>query len=262
MRPSPIARTLTAGLALAAALAAGPAASRLTAQTAPANGDAEADRIAGQVMDALGGRAAWDATHYIHFTFAGRRTHTWDKWTGRHRVEGKTRDGESFVVLENLNTHEGQAWVNGKPAAGDQLKKFLELGYGTWVNDTYWLLMPYKMKDPGVHLAFSGEETLDGKPYDKLELTFDHVGLTPGDHYTAYINRETHLMDRWRYVLEGMKPEDKPGVWKWEGWQRYGKILLAPHRVEVGGDGKLELSDIAVSDALPDAVFTSPAAVK
>ena len=29
--------------------------------------------------------------------------------------------------------------------------------YGTWVNDTYWLLMPYKMKDPGVMLAHDGE---------------------------------------------------------------------------------------------------------
>jgi len=260
MRSDLARRPSAAVLLLAAALGLALATAGLRAEDpAPAVSDPKADAIAAQEMQALGGREAWDATRYLRFTFAGRRTHTWDRSTGRHRVEGKTRDGKSFVVLENLGTREGRAWQDGKEATGDDLKKMLELGYGTWVNDTYWLLMPYKMKDPGVHLAYGGEDTIGGKRYDKLTLSFDHVGLTPGDHYTAWINRDTHLMDRWSYVLESMKPTDPPGVWDWTGWQRYGSIELAPHRVEVGGDAKLELSDIAVPASVPDAVFTDPA---
>ena len=131
-------------------------------------------------MKALGGKQAWDNTHYLRFTFAGRRTHCWDKWTGRHRVEGQDQDGKKYVVLENINTKEGTAWVDGKKVEGDKAKKSLERGYGAWVNDTYWLLMPYKLQDPGVNLAYAGEETIDGKTYDKLALCLRQGRPHPG----------------------------------------------------------------------------------
>jgi hypothetical protein len=218
--------------------------------------------VADRALKALGGKQAWDNTRYLRFTFAGRRSHWWDKWTGRHRVEGQTREGEKYVVLENVNTKEGMAWLNGQKAEGDKAKELLEGAYGAWINDTYWLLMPYKLQDPGVTLTYDGTETIDGKTYDKLALSFQNVGLTPGDRYWAWINRDTGLMDRWAYILESMPKEGPATAWTWEGWQKHGNIMLAPHRGQVGGDRKLELSDIAVSDQLPDSVFTSPDPVK
>jgi hypothetical protein len=82
--------------------------------------------------------------------------------------------------------------------------------------------------------------------------------LTPGDQYWAWIDKSTHLMDRWAYHLETMTPAEPPTAWDWQGWQRFGKIMLAPHRVQVGDDGKLELSDLAVLDTVPDSTFTAP----
>jgi hypothetical protein len=222
---------------------------------------AQATAVADQLMQALGGQKAWDDTHYLRFTFAGRRTHHWDKWTGRHRVEGQTQDGKHYVILENINTHEGEAWVDGKKVEADKMKEWLDRGYGTWVNDTYWLLMPYKLRDPGVNLTYAGQETVDGVAYDKLHLSFGKVGLTPGDQYWAWINPGTHLMDRWAYLLQtqpGKEQDKEPTTWQWKGWQRFGQIQLAPTREMVGGEGKLELSDLAVFDTLPDSVFTSP----
>lgn len=218
----------------------------------------EPEEVAGEVMAALGGKDAWEKTRFLRFSFAGRRTHWWDKWTGRHRIEGQTQDGKRYVVLENINTKEGQAWLDGQKVEGDPAKELLERAYGAWVNDTYWLLMPYKLQDPGVNLSYVGEEKIDGVTYDKLLLTFRDVGLTPGDRYWAFINRDTHLMDRWAYVLESMEPGSAPTAWRWEGWQKYGNIMLAPKRVQIGGDRTLELGDIAVLDNLPDTAFTSP----
>jgi hypothetical protein len=228
----------------------------------PGSAQPTAQSVADSVQQALGGKQAWDNTRYLHFTFAGRRSHWWDKWTGRYRVEGDTKDKQHYVVLENVNTKEGTAYLDGKKLEGDKAKEMLENGYGAWVNDTYWLLMPYKIQDPGVNLSYAGEETIDGKTYDKLALSFGKVGLTPGDRYTAYINRDTHLMDRWAYILQDMPKDGPPTVWKWEGWQKYGNIMLAPHRVQVGTDRKLELGDISVPATLPDSVFTSPDPVK
>jgi hypothetical protein len=230
----------------------------LTALPAGAQGTPTADQVAAQVQQALGGKEAWDQTHFIRFSFAGRRTHHWDKWTGRHRLEGQSQDGKHYVVLSNVNTKEGDAWVDGQKVEGDQKKEWLDRAYGAWVNDTYWLLMPYKLRDPGVNLTYEGKAEIDGTSYDKLHLTFGQVGLTPGDRYWAYINPTTHLMDRWEYILQDQPADAQPTQWKWEGWQRYGKIMLAPTRSQVGGDRKLELGNIAVFDTLPDTVFTSP----
>jgi hypothetical protein len=243
-------------LAAALALAAG------SALAHPREAPPTPEQVAQEVLQALGGKKAWDDTRFLRFTFAGRRTHWWDKHTGRHRIEGETQDGKKFLVLENVNTKEGQVWIDGQKAEGDQAKEFLDRAYGAWINDTYWLIMPYKLHDPGVNLSYVGEETIDGKKYDKLLLSFQGVGLTPGDRYWAYINHDTHLMDRWAYVLESMDKGAEPTAWRWEGWQKYGNIMLAPKRVQVGGDRTLELGDIAVPDTLPDSVFTSPDPVK
>lgn len=228
-----------------------------SAQDAPS-----AKTVADKVMQSLGGKQAWDNTHYLHFTFAGRRTHWWDKWSGRHRVEGQTQDGHHYVVVENINTKDGTVWIDGQKAEGDKAQEMLKNAYGAWVNDTYWLIEPYKLRDPGVNLSYAGEEKLDGKTYDKLAVSFGTVGLTPGDRYWVYVNRDTGLVDRWEYILQDQPKEGPPTAWRWEGWQKYGNIMLAPHRVQVGGDRKLELTDIAVFDQLPDSVFTSPEPVK
>lgn len=224
--------------------------------------DPKAVHLADQVMEAMGGKTNWDNTHYIRFTFFGFRTHYWDKWSGRYRSEWKSREGDSYVVLMNLNTKEGEAYINEKKAEGEELNQLLDRTAGGWINDTYWLLMPYKLRDPGVNLTYDGEETIDGVTYDKLHLSFNNVGRTPGDEYWAYINRETHLMDKWVFLLQprGEKGERSRGEYKWTKWQKYGNVMISPERV--GADGQARTMDnIAVYETMDDAVFTNPGPV-
>ena len=248
-------------------LAAAVLAAAMGASDAVAASDPKAVEVAQRVLAALGGRQAWDGTRYLRFGFGqerdgkfqGRR-HVWDKWTGRYRVEGTTREGQPFVTLMNINTKQGRSWLAGKELAGEELKKALESGYGAWVNDTYWLLMPYKMTDPGVTLKYAGEERFNGALYDKLNLSFDNVGLTPKDTYWVWVNRTTGLVDRWDYVLKGEKVP--PTTWMWTGWKKYGGIMLAGERVNAKENRKLLLPDIQVLTEVPDTVFTSPDPVR
>jgi hypothetical protein len=217
--------------------------------------------IADEVMVALGGAEAWNATHYLRFDFAVERggktlvtrAHTWDKWSGRYRLEGKNKKGEPTLALMNLNTKDGKAYLNGKELSGAEAKKALEDAYATWVNDTYWLIMPYKMKDPGVHLAYGGQRKLGAESYDVLVLTFGNVGLTPKDKYWAFINKKTHLMDKWEFVLTGEK--GPPEAFLWKNWQRYGKIMLSPEKA--GATEKIVFPVLAVPDAVAEAAFAS-----
>jgi hypothetical protein len=226
--------------------------------------DAQAAAVADRVMHALGGAPAWNATRYLRFDFAVdrggktvmRRSHAWDKWTGRYRLESTTREGDASLVLLNINTRDGRAWLRGKELAGDEAKKQLEQAYAAWVNDTYWLLMPYKLKDPGVTLALDGEEQKGSESWDKLRLTFDNVGLTPKDKYWAYVNRRTGLVDRWDYVLKG---EGKPPTsFTWNNWKKYGRVMLADDRSNATDDMRIHFPVLEVPESLPDVLFSAP----
>jgi hypothetical protein len=229
--------------------------------TAPTS-NPKAIEIAGKAMAALGGEDAWKNTHFLRFTFAvdregktvASRTHTWDKWTGRYRLEGTDREGKTFAVLMNLNTKDGKALKEGKPVEGEELKKALENAYGAWVNDTYWLLMPYKMMDPGVVLAYDGEAKEGDAVLDKVRLSFDGVGLTPKDKYWAYVNRKTGLVDRWDYVLKG--EAKAPTTFTWEGWKKYGNVMLAPERKNLKDGTRIYFPLLEVPASVPDTTFS------
>jgi hypothetical protein len=207
------------------------------------------------MMDAMGGPAAWEKMRYLRFDWVVERggnrvahvRHLWDRWEGRYRVEWETREKHKVVALFNVNTREGQATVDGRRVEGEELKKNLDAAYGRFINDGYWLLMPWKLKDPGVKLEYAGPTELEGKKYDLVHVSFEQVGLTPGDHYWAYINRETHLMDRWAYFLEGMVKDkgepvlEKATVWDWRRWEDAGGIKLAREKVMVGPDANAKI---------------------
>ena len=223
--------------------------------------DTKASAVAERVMQALGGENAWNATRYLRFDFAVerggktvmRRAHTWDKWNGRYRAEGKDKDGKDVVVMMNLNTRQGSATVGGAPLSGDALKKALDAAYAGWVNDTYWLLMPYKLRDPGVTLAYAGEEKKGADAWDKVLLTFDNVGLTPKDKYWVFVNRATGLVDRWEFVLKGEKTPPVP--FEWRGWKAYGNIKLADDRVSPKDGTRIFFPVLDVLATVPDATF-------
>jgi hypothetical protein len=208
------------GVALALAVA-----SPALAET-PAS-DHKAVVIADQVMKALGGKKRWDDLEGLRWSFGSSvndtvrstRRHSWDKHTGWHRVEGKTRAGGTFLFIHRVGTDQGMAWMDGTPIEGDSLQKLLKRANSIWINDTYWMLMPYKLRDPGVTLKYDGRQKLGGTDYDKLSLTFENVGDTPGDHYWVFVNHATHRIGRWEMVLQGDQPPAR--AYSWEGWEEH-----------------------------------------
>ena len=221
------ARRLCLPAALLAALFLLGACAQDTTQN-PAASDPKAVAIADQVMTALGGKKQWDALRGLRWSFGSMlgdsvrssRRHAWDKRTGWHRVDGVNRQGQSYTYIHTLgDTTSGMAWVNGNKIEGDSLKKLIQRANALWINDTYWMLMPYKLRDPGVTLKYAGDTTMTGNTYDRLALSFDKVGLTPGDHYWVYVNRAVHRVERWEMVLEGDQPP--PVAYTWEGWEQH-----------------------------------------
>jgi len=214
--------------------------------------DPQAIDIADQVMARLGGRQAWDDTQFITWSFFGRRRHAWDKYTGDLRVEGVDRETEEpYLILMNLHTKQGRAWTNGEEVTDPQaLEELLDRGEAAWINDGYWMFMPYKLKDSGVTLRYLGErEMLDGRAADALQLTFEDVGRTPENKYHIYVARDSGLVEQWDFFSNAEDSEPRFQN-PWHNWQPYGAILLSDNR----GDGGH--TDIAVFTGLPPEIFT------
>lgn len=204
------------------------------ARAATPPSDAKAVAIADKVTKALGGEKRWNQLEGVRWSFGSevgdtlksKRTHAWDKHTGWHRVEGKNRAGQAFCYIENVNdSTQGMAWVDGVAIEGDSLRKLLKLAKRLWTNDSYWFLMPYKLRDPGVILKYGGTASEGDRRYEKVALSFDHVGQTPGDHYWIYVNRANYRIEKWEYVLEGDTPP--PQGLTWEGWEEHGGLWFA-----------------------------------
>ena len=221
--------------------------------------DARAIQIADAVMEKLGGRAAWDRTRYVTWNFMGRRRHLWDRYTGRLRLEVLgPRTGKPYVMVLDVNSGKGRAWRDGQEVTDQgELAPMLEGGRQMWINDSYWLLMPYKLKDTGVTLRDLGEgQTQEGQAADVLELTFKDVGVTPRNKYHVWVARESGLIEQWAYFEDRDNPEPKfTGPWK--GWARCGRIMLCGDHGELGGQ-HMELTGIAVLDEVPASAFERP----
>jgi len=211
------------------------------------NSDASAIKLADDAMMAMGGRKNWDDTRYITWNFFGARRHTWDKWTGDVRIEAPR---DSTIILMNINTMQGKVMKKGVEFnQPDSLTKYLDRGKGWWINDSYWLLMPFKLKDSGVTLNYIREDTtMDGRNAHVLGLKFKSVGVTPDNGYLVFVDMETSLVSQWAYYKDAYQAEPN-FVLPWIDYKPYGKILLS------GSRGERQITDIAVFEQVPEGTF-------
>lgn len=210
--------------------------------------DEKAISLADQVMEASGGRKNWDNAHFISWVFAGRRTHYWDKWTGNIRIESSA---DSTIYLMNINTMQGKVKKANKIVdAPEQLTELLKNGKSMWINDSYWLVMPFKMKDDGVTLKYIGQEnTKSGRPAEVVSMTFEKVGDTPDNKYLVYIDQESKLVSEWAFFKDSQQ-DTANFVMPWNNYQKYGNLLLSSDR------DRLQLTEISVEENMPDSIFS------
>ncbi len=230
-----------------------------------ADRDAKADAVGKELIAAMGGEKSWEKARQFQFNFVVERegkkaasfSHAWDRYTGDYRVAGTDRSGAPFTVYFNVNTKQGKAFLNGKPAEGEAEAALLKTAYGRFINDSYWLLAPWKIFDPGVRLAYDGEKPCpDGGVCDVLKLSFENVGLTPKDIYWLWITREGRKMVQWQFVLGGAAEE--PTTAPWKDWRSVGGILLSTEKPMPARSTVIRFENLSVSPARDDALFKPP----
>lgn len=254
----------SAAIAFAALLAACSGATQpgqINPPAAESHMDTAAARVHSRMVQAMGGADAWQKARYFEFDFvavrqgreAARWSHRWDRWKGDYRMSG-VRGRDTIVALFNVNApNAGDVRVNGAAVTGARRDSLLTFGYARFINDSYWLIMPYKWRDAGVHVTHQGMQTDDkGRRWEVVKLTFDDVGLTPQNQYLAYINPETGLMERWYHFA---RAEAQPSIYDWNKWQKFGPVLLATEKPALDGNSVIRFENVRVLTSVPVGAF-------
>lgn len=193
--------------------------------------DRAADLLAKRVAEAAGA-AAWPGVKAVAFTFVvesggeerARAEHRWDVVAGRDTVTFRGRT----VTVD----------VRGGAGGSEDEKA----AYARWVNDTYWLLVPLKLFDPGVVRRHGGVVEEEGRRLEVLDLSFESVGLTPTDRYRLYVEPERASIVRWDH-----RPATGAGMTAtWSAPERAGPLNLSLERRIAGTDRVIRFEGVVV----------------
>jgi len=212
--------------------------------------DKKAADLVLKMMDGMGGIKKWEELKYVSWTFFDSRHLVWDKRNNQVRIESPR---DSSIYLVNLDESTGRYSYNGKEKLDkEELSEKIKRGKSIWINDMYWLFMPFKLYDQGVFVKYMRRDTtLKGISSDVLELSFKNVGDTPENKYEIYIDQEDHLIKQWDFFKEAN--QDKPSkTWPWDNYSDYNGLFLSSDRSDNSGP-----SNIRVYDYLDEKVFTS-----
>ncbi|WP_157541146.1 hypothetical protein [Hymenobacter aerophilus] len=221
-----------------------------------AGSDARALALADEVMEKMGGYPAWQQTRLLGWDFLDGSYQLWDKQTGDFRWQK-----DDLVGIYNLGTRQGKVYRAGQDiSATPDGQKLLSRMYPIWVNNSWWLLMPFKLKDSGVTLTYKGPgQLMSGQPAEVLNMTFKNVGVTPDNKYEVLINPQTKLVEEWAYFPKAT--DAQPAFRRhWTGYQQYGPIRLATDRSD-GKDGRA-LGHISASTTVPAGLMQNPQPVE
>lgn len=222
----------------------------------------EKEDVLVKVWNAIGGKSAFEKSRYFRFDFIyeseGKvisvRRHLWDRYTGDYRLERTGNDGKKMIVLFNTNSQVGQSYVDGMVETIDSMNtKNVKRAYATFINDTYWLINPAKLQDPGVNVSLLDNETVDGIECNVLGLTFGNdIGLTPQDQYWLYVNRVSGEIVRWKYKLQN---STSTGEWKWESYRDIGGMKLSIKKVTLDGKTNISFPNAKILESVNTELF-------
>lgn len=172
-------------------------------------GGAEADSLALEVMHRLN-KPAFDTLPYLQWEFfrAGQK-YFWDKKQNKAVIEW----GDNKVVMD-LDSQEAQCYTSGVEQSGAAHDKLKAKAWSNWCNDSFWLIAPFKMMDPGTTRELVELES-GGKG---IKVTYGGGGVTPGDSYLWELDKNLRPTGwkMWTSIIP------VKGIYsKWSGWEEH-----------------------------------------
>jgi len=224
--------------------------------------DREAKAVAAGVRGAVGGASALDAIPAVQFDFviaAGdqevRRRILFDREGARLRIELPTGRGK-VVVLLDVEADKGVALLDSKPVGVDDQAGLQAYGRKLAENDLGWLLLPWRITDPGMYLGLLDDEVLGERKCRVLEvIPPEQLPIPPGRRYVIHVDAETFEVVRVAFATEKMKADQPPLVFDWAGWKTLGEARFSTERAQVGGIQKIRIENLSIVEVIDEGLF-------
>ncbi|MEQ8239545.1 MAG: hypothetical protein RIA69_10055 [Cyclobacteriaceae bacterium] len=173
----------------------------------------EADLVANKMLAALN-KEAYDSATMISWSFRGAHQYEWNKPNNEVEVQW-----DDITVNFNTTTLTGNAKKAGENLKGEALKEAIDQAWQFFANDSFWLVAPYKVFDPGT------KRTLVDTPQGYgLLISYSSGGVTPGDSYLWLLD-ENYFPTGWKMWTQIIP---LGGVeFTWTNWEKYGGFWLA-----------------------------------
>ena len=215
--------------------------------------DAASLHLVEEMETAMGGRSAYHALENIRWNFFGARLWWWNKTNGDVRVYAFK---DSIHLVMNVETKKGRVAEKGSEIMdASEVAAWMEKGFSWWINDSYWLVMPFKLRDAGVKLTYLGtRNSLDSMTCEVSRMTFDNVGITPDNAYDLYFDPQSHMLVQWDFYKQSA--DSIPGFqMPWQGYEIFEGVKFSTDR------GQRKISSIAVDLSLSEDIFADPNAI-
>lgn len=186
----------------------------------------EADSVAKKMLAALN-VSAWDSVHTVAWQFMGGRRYVWNKRHDSVRVQWS-----DVTVALHTGSVTGRATRSGIMVGVEESKKYVRKAWKYFCNDSFWLVAPYKVFDPGTERGLV--ELEDGET--GLLVSYTSGGVTPGDSYVWVLN-DDFVPNAWKMWVQVI-PVGGIEV-RWQDWKQHegGVMLSGSKRI-----GPLELA--------------------
>ena len=112
-------------------------------------------------------------------------------------------DSTGQVIIDELSNDIFKRTINGKVEnlSSKDHDKFKEATNSV----AYFMLLPYKLLDPAVHLKYAGETVIENQTYEKIIVSFDAEGggKDHEDVFCYWIHKTDHTLDYLAYSSGG-----------------------------------------------------------
>ena len=190
----------------------------------------EADVLAQNMVKALN-YGGFTESKFMTWTFPGGHDYIYYIPTKKAKISWDNI--EVYMLLETLR---GRTYVDGKEVFNEEKQKLLDKAWKYWCNDSFWMLAPLKVFDPGTTRKIVKDA--DGK--EGLLVEYASGGATPGDAYLWYLD-ENLIPTGWRMWTSIIPIQ---GIYaSWEGWQEHNEVLYSTrHKMLIN----LEITNLGV----------------
>lgn len=236
----------------------------------------EGGRLLLQAIDGHGGLEPWMAAGSLAFDFdyapvgapeKRRYARTQADLRGRRAVQTELGEGADA----KLGWDGQDAWIVPDASAFPSPPRF-------WATTPlYFVGLPWVLADPGtIHTVLPATvipETGETRPLPTLKVTYEAgTGDAPDDFYVLHLDPDSKRILAVRYIVtfpaffpEGGHSPEK--VLLWSDVEEAGGLWFATHYNSHGWNGgdlsplttTVDVANIVLGDALPDAIFSAPA---